>query len=65
MKLVFYDDFKLGVMNGDTVVDAASAVSGIHHHSPQDLLNQLIENFSQYRPALDQLASQGTGVPVN
>ena len=65
MKLVFYDDFKLGVMNGDTVVDAASAVSGIHHHSPQDLLNQLIENFPQYRSALEQLASRGTGVPVS
>jgi len=65
MKLVFYDDFKLGVMNGDTVVDAASALSGIHHHSPQDLLNQLIENFSQYRSSLNQLASQGAGVPVN
>ncbi|MCI0865507.1 MAG: fumarylacetoacetate hydrolase family protein [Chloroflexi bacterium] len=65
MKLVFYDDFKLGVMNGDTVVDAASAVSGIHHHSPQDLLNQLIENFSQYRSSLEELARQGTGAPVN
>ena len=65
MKLVFYDDFKLGVMNGDTVVDAASAVSGIHHHSPQDLLNQVIENFPQYRSSLNQLASQGTGVPIN
>jgi len=65
MKLVFYDDFKLGVMNGDTVVDAASAVSGIHHHSPQDLLNQLIENFPQYRSSLEQLARQGTGVPMS
>ena len=65
MKLVFYDDFKLGVINGDTVVDAASAVSGIHHHSPQDLLNQLIENFPEYRSSLNQLASQGTGVPLN
>ena len=65
MKLVFYDDFKLGVVNGDTVVDAASAVSGIHHHSPQDLLSQVIENFPQYRSSLNQLASQGTGVPIN
>ena len=65
MRLVFYDDFKLGVMNGDTVVDAASAVSGIHHHSPQDLLNELIENFSQYRSSLEELARQGTGAPVN
>ena len=65
MKLVFYGDFKLGVVNGDTVVDAASAVSGIHHHSPQDLLSQVIENFPQYRSSLNQLASQGTGVPIN
>ena len=65
MKLVFYDDFKLGVVNGDTVVDAASAVRGIHHHSPQDLLSQVIENFPQYRSSLNQLASQGTGVPIN
>ena len=52
MKLVFYDDFKLGAMKGDTVVDLTDAVSGITHTSPQDLLNQLIENFSQHRSRL-------------
>ena len=29
MKLAFYDDFKLGVVKDDTVVDVSEAVSGI------------------------------------
>ena len=49
MKLVFFDDFKLGVVKGDTVVDMSNAVSGIEHTSPQDLIGKLIENFSQYQ----------------
>ena len=65
MKLVFYDDFKLGAMKGDNVVDLTDAVSGIAHSSPQDLLNKLIENFSQHRSGLQQAVDQGTGVPVS
>jgi 2-keto-4-pentenoate hydratase/2-oxohepta-3-ene-1,7-dioic acid hydratase in catechol pathway len=64
MKLVFYDDFKLGAMKGDSVVDLTDAVSSINHTSPQDLLNQLIENFSQHRSRLQQAVDQGSGVPV-
>ena len=54
MKLVFFDDFKLGVVKGDTVVDMSNAVSGIEHTSPQDLIGKLIENFSQYRASFAQ-----------
>ena len=36
MKLVFFDDFKLGIVKDDTVVDVSGAVSGIEHTSPQD-----------------------------
>ncbi len=61
MKLVFYDDFKLGAMKGDTVVDLTDAVSGINHTSPQDLLNQLIGNFSQHRSRLQQAVDLNNG----
>ena len=37
MKLVFFDDFKLGVVKGDNVVDVREAISGIAQTSPQDL----------------------------
>ena len=52
MRLVFFDDFKLGVLNGDRVVDASQVVAGIRHDSPQDLLSKLISAFGQYRARL-------------
>ncbi len=65
MKLVFYDDFKLGAMKGDMVVDLTNTVSGITHTSPQNLLNQIIENFSEHRSRLQEAVDKGTGVPVD
>ena len=65
MKLVFYDDFKLGAVKDDGVVDLSSAVSGISHTSPQDLINRLIEQFAQYRGPLQQALERGTGVPLS
>jgi 2-keto-4-pentenoate hydratase/2-oxohepta-3-ene-1,7-dioic acid hydratase in catechol pathway len=65
MKLAFFDDFKLGVVKDETVVDVSGAVSGIEHTSPQDLINRIIENFSQYREALQQAADSGQGKPVS
>ena len=64
MKLVFFDDFKLGVIKDGNVVDVGAAVSGVNHTSPQGLINQVIANFSQHRDALQQAADSGQGTPV-
>ena len=65
MKLVFFDDFKLGVVKDDAVVDVSNAVSGIDYNSPQDLIGKLIENFSQHRASLQEAADRGTGISLN
>ena len=65
MKLLFYDDFKLGALSGNTVVDLSGAVSDISHTSPQDLLNRLIEDFPRYRGRLEEVINRGSGVPVD
>ena len=65
MKLVFFDDFKLGIVKDDTVVDVSGAVSGIEHTSPQDLIGKIIENFSQHRAALQQAVDSGQGKPLS
>ena len=65
MKLVFFDDFKLGVIKDGNVVDVSGAVAGINHTSPQDLINQVITNFDQHRAALQQAADGGQGVPAD
>ena len=65
MKLLFYDDYKLGAVSGDTVIDLSSAVADINYSHPQDLLRQVIEGFSQYQGKFEDLIKKGSGVPVS
>src|SRR5215468_346660 len=65
MKLLFFDDFKLGVMKGDSVVDVSQLVHEIPHTGPHDLISGLIARFGQYRGRLADAAAAGTGVPLS
>lgn len=65
MKIMFFDDFKLGVVKGDTVVDVGAVVKDIPHTCPGDLINGLIANFDAYRGKLEAAVASGTGVPLN
>jgi len=64
MKILFFDDFKLGVLKNDSVIDVSDAVRDIPHAAPQDLMSGLIERFSDYRGALEQAAAAGEGTPL-
>jgi 2-keto-4-pentenoate hydratase/2-oxohepta-3-ene-1,7-dioic acid hydratase in catechol pathway len=61
---MFFDDFKLGVLKGDAVVDVMQVVRDIPRLSPQDLMSGLIVRFGDYRGKLEQAAAAGKGVPV-
>src|SRR5438105_12430418 len=66
MKLVYFDDFRLGVLNGDAVVDVSAEVKDIPHTGPGDLMNGLIERWGNYKPRLEAAVTRGTGVvPVS
>jgi 2-keto-4-pentenoate hydratase/2-oxohepta-3-ene-1,7-dioic acid hydratase in catechol pathway len=64
VKLLYFDDFRLGVLKGDTVVDVTKVVKGIPHTGPHDLINGLIERFADYRKKLEKAAASGRGIPV-
>jgi 2-keto-4-pentenoate hydratase/2-oxohepta-3-ene-1,7-dioic acid hydratase in catechol pathway len=64
MRLVFFDDFRLGVLNGDSVVDVSDAVKDIPHTGAHDVINGVIARFADYRPRLERAAASGKGVPV-
>jgi len=64
MKLVYFDDYKLGVLKGDKVVDVSSVVQNIPHSGPHDLINGVIERFAEYRPRLEEAAARGQGIAV-
>ena len=64
MKLLFFDDWKLGVLKGDLVVDVSTVVAGIPHTGPHNLISGLIERFADHKARLEEAATRGQGVPV-
>jgi 2-keto-4-pentenoate hydratase/2-oxohepta-3-ene-1,7-dioic acid hydratase in catechol pathway len=64
MKLLYFDDFKLGVLKGEAVVDVSQVVRDIPHTGPHELMSGLIERFADYRAKLEKAAADGKGVPV-
>ena len=65
MKIIFFDDFRLGVLSGDQVVDVSDNVTDIPMVGPHDLINGLIENFENYRSVFEAVAASGDGVPLD
>ncbi|MDA8048665.1 MAG: fumarylacetoacetate hydrolase family protein [Rhodospirillales bacterium] len=64
MKLAYFDDFNLGVVKGDNVVDVSRAVADIPHTDPGNLMNGLIAQFDAYRARIAQAAADGKPVPL-
>jgi 2-keto-4-pentenoate hydratase/2-oxohepta-3-ene-1,7-dioic acid hydratase in catechol pathway len=65
MKILYFDDFKLGVLNKDgAVVDVSALVKDIPHTGPHDLINGLIARFGDYKAKLEQAAASGKGIPL-
>ena len=64
MKLLFFDDWKLGVLKGNSVVDVSAAVQSIPHLGPHDLISGLIARFAEYKARVEEAASKGQGVPA-
>ena len=64
MKLAFFNDFKLGVVKGESIVDVSAVVQDIPHSGPGDLMSGLIARFDQYRGKLEA-ASAGAGVALS
>lgn len=64
MKLLFFDDFRLGVLRGETVIDVSEVVKDIPNLEPQQLIAGLIERFDTYRRPLEEAAARGQGRSV-
>jgi 2-keto-4-pentenoate hydratase/2-oxohepta-3-ene-1,7-dioic acid hydratase in catechol pathway len=65
VKILFFDDFKLGVLKDDVVVDVSAAVKDVPHLGPGDLINGVIANFDKYRGRIEQAAGMGPAVALS
>ena len=64
MKICYFDDFKLGIVKGDNVVDVTAVVKDIPHTGPHNLISGLIERFDAYRGKLEAAVAKEAGVPL-
>ena len=64
MKLCYFDDWRLGVIKGDNVVDVTGAVKDIPHLDARDLIIGLIAKWDSYKAKVEKAATDGKGVPV-
>ncbi len=65
MRLLFFDDFRLGVLKGDAVIDVSQTVRRIPHTGPPNLITGLIERFADYKERLHKAVDRGREVPVS
>jgi 2-keto-4-pentenoate hydratase/2-oxohepta-3-ene-1,7-dioic acid hydratase in catechol pathway len=64
VKLLLFDEFRLGVLRGDQVVDVSEVVKDVPHVGPGDLMNGLIARFGDYRTQIEDAATRGKARPV-
>jgi len=65
VKILFFDDYKLGVMKGDDVVDVSDVVKDIPHLQPQDVIKGLIEQWDSYKGKIESAVASGSGKPLS
>ena len=65
MKIVFYDEYQLGIVKDDHVVDISDVVADIPHLGPHQLINGLIEYFDEYKGKISDKVANSTGVPLH
>jgi 2-keto-4-pentenoate hydratase/2-oxohepta-3-ene-1,7-dioic acid hydratase in catechol pathway len=64
MKLGFFNDYQLGVIKDNQIVDAQSAVEGISYHTPQELLEMIITDWSELQGKIEQAVEGKAGVAL-
>ena len=64
MKLALYDDFRLGIIQGDRITDAMSAVEGMSFRRPQDLIEEVIINWDDIQPRIEAATEGKDSVPL-
>ena len=65
MKLAFFNDYQLGVITEDGIVDISGALSGVSYHTPQELIRTVIEDFDNLRPTIESAVENGTATALD
>ncbi|HKU98043.1 MAG TPA: fumarylacetoacetate hydrolase family protein [Vineibacter sp.] len=64
MRLVYFDDYHLGVLKGENVVDITGVVKDIPHIDARDLIIGLIARWDDYKGKIAKAVEANQGVPL-
>lgn len=65
MKLAFFDDYQLGVITDNGIVDINDALSDINYHTPQELIQMVIEDFDNLQAKIADVAKNNNTIPLD
>ena len=64
MKLAFFNDYQLGVITTDGIVDISDALSELSYRTPQELIRIVIEGFDSLRSTIADAAENGEAIDL-
>ena len=64
MKLVLFNDYRLGVLQNGNVVEVMASLDSLHFHKPQEMVEGLILGWDQMKPKIEQEIQGKEGVPI-
>ncbi|MFN8772415.1 MAG: fumarylacetoacetate hydrolase family protein [bacterium] len=64
MKLMVFNDDRVGVVRGDSVVDVTAAVEGVPHTDVGNLMSAVVARFADLRAPIERAAAAGAGLPL-
>jgi 2-keto-4-pentenoate hydratase/2-oxohepta-3-ene-1,7-dioic acid hydratase in catechol pathway len=65
MKLLCFNDYRIGVLRGSGLVDISSVAGIIPHGSPRDLMPALIERFGELKPGILKAMDTGPVISID
>lgn len=64
MKLCYFNDWRLGVIKGDAVIDVTDLAKDVPHRDTRDLICGVIEQWDHYKGRFEKAVSSATGTPL-
>ncbi len=64
MKICYFNDYRLGVVKGDQVVDITDAVKDVPHLETRDIIIGLIAKWDSHKARVEKAAADGKGVAL-
>ena len=65
MKIVLFNDYRLGIIRDNQVVDAMGALDGLQFRRPQDMIEEVIINWDTLKPKIQAAIEGKEGVAID